>query len=102
MYYVKVRRVWNTGTPDCPCYSQDGWFYSKIFAIDVKNNKFLVYDDGSYSSEGREYGFVWITIDERFTDFVFEYDEPVVTLCDDPKIIAELEKKIVIFKNKEE
>lgn len=46
---------------------RDGWFYSKVFAI--QDRYFLVYDDGSFSMNygteyGGENGFEWVDFTE--------------------------------------
>ena len=81
MDYVKVMRVWNNGTADNPCTSYNGWFISKIYAIDVKEGYFLVYDNGDNSGFDIAEGFRWVNATETYTTLDGE-TASVVTLFD--------------------
>ena len=63
-FVVKVNRYWSD---ESGSQGWDGWFYSKVYAIE--GNKFLVYDDGSMSAYNTEEdycedGFVWVDFTE--------------------------------------
>ena len=63
-FVVKVNRYWADKSGS---QGWDGWFYSKVYAIE--GNKFLVYDDGSMSAWNTEEdyceeGFIWVDFTE--------------------------------------
>lgn len=63
-FVVKVNRYWSD---ESGSQGWDGWFYSKVYAIE--GNEFLVYDDGSMSAWNTEEdyceeGFVWVDFTE--------------------------------------
>lgn len=45
--------------------SWNGWFISKVYAIDKENSRFLVYDDGDEDSLG---GFMWVCFTETIPE----------------------------------
>lgn len=59
-------------------------YESKVYAIDVKRNRFLVYDPGDEFTGG---GFTWVDFTERTStqedEDGFPYNLPVVDLCED-------------------
>jgi len=63
-FKVVVQRYWCN---EIGCSSYDGFFISKVYAID--GNEFLVYDDGDYSSEPDiPGGFTWVDFTETVPD----------------------------------
>ena len=51
----------------------DGWYFSKVYAIDNEKDSFLVYDDGSFSAWSTEEdfcpaGFNWVCFTELMDD----------------------------------
>ena len=59
---VKVHRYY---TDDNGWESWQGWFISKVYAIDKRNSRFLVYDNGDYDVLG---GFMWVCFTETIPD----------------------------------
>ena len=59
---VKVHRYY---TDDNGWESWHGWFFSKVYAIDKRNSRFLVYDDGDEDILG---GFMWVDFTETIPD----------------------------------
>lgn len=66
-FIVKVYRAWEDNFK----WNYDGWFYSKVYAI--KDNSFLVYDNGELSAADKEPLFTWVNFDEYFEDLDGEF-----------------------------
>lgn len=69
-FKVKVYRYWKD---DSGCEGHDGFFISRVFA--VNENKFLVYDNGEFSAcffddeeDSAPDGFVWVDFTELIPD----------------------------------
>lgn len=59
----------------------DGWFFSKVYAIDRTLDMFLVYDDGNTSSYSTDEsfcpsGFMWV----NFTEIMRDMDDNPIGL----------------------
>ena len=78
-FKVKVYRVYE----DSSSQTLDGWFFSKVYA--VNECQFLVYDDGFGSANDEYYGgFEWVNFTELFSNpFPDGHKRPVVELWED-------------------
>lgn len=83
-FRVKVNRYYETEN----FKSWDGWFYSKVYAIE--GNKILVFDDGSGSSSlGEEgfcpAGFTWFDLSATMEDCITHERVPQIVPCETNK-----------------
>ena len=74
-FIVKVYRAWEDNFK----WNYDGWFYSKVYAI--KDNSFLVYDNGENSASDYNGYFKWVNFTDTFEDLNHD-TRSVVELCE--------------------